>query len=383
MFEALRASADTCVAQAIVRADSVAPAPSGSFASQSVKAVEAVYGHVVDVLGSGDRVTVPIPILVLAQARLAAVSNLALDVLLRRCVAVNDQIGLHLTEVVSQIDMSREGRVDVARKQVQIADRLIEAVVEEYNRAEPNGGSTVKQRLALVTAILEGQPLDAKGLGYDLNRHHVAVFAEGVEDGPLKRVATELSADTLLVHPGTFVQWMWMGTVEELRSDALRLAVKKALPARCIVAFGATESGRAGWRESHMQARHAYGVARRTGIPTHYEDVTLVASTVCDHVLESFLRRKFLKPLKDPPRGGMDLLQTLRAYFAADRNGSSAAAALDVSRQTVSNRLQFVEHRLGRNLSSCAPEVELALRLDELDRSELYRSAERRSPASL
>ncbi len=62
------------------------------------------------------------------------------------------------------------------------------------------------------------------------------------------------------------------------------------------------------------------------------------------------------------------LRQTLRAYFAAERNASSTAAALGVSRQTVINRLRVVEERLGRSLGSCAVEVEAALRLEDMGR---------------
>lgn len=211
----------------------------------------------------------------------------------------------------------------------------------------------------------------------------MAAVAEGVEDRRLKELAAKLSADVLLVHPGASVQWLWLATAEGLGSDAVRAATEGVLPARCTVAFGGSEPGQSGWRASHMQAIAAFAVTRRTGLPVYYEEAMLVASAVCDRVLESFVRRRFLNPIKGPPRGGDDLLETLRAYFAADRNGSSAAAALEVSRQTVSNRLPAVEHRLGRHLSSCAPEVELALRLDEVDRMGLYRSADRRASSCI
>jgi hypothetical protein len=371
---ALKVTAERCIEQALVQANSVAPSRFGPYVSQSTKTVEAVYDYVIEVFGAGGRPPAPVPILVLAQARLAAISDLTLDSVLRRCMAVNHQIGLHITEVVSKVEVSHACRVEVARTQVQIFERVVESIVDEYNRAESSGGSIEKARLELVKELLRGEPLDATALGYGLDRHHTAVLSEGVEEGRLKELAAELSADILIVRPGAFVRWSWIATAERLQRDAVRSSARKSLPRACALAFGGSEPGRSGWRASHVQAISAFGVARRTGVPTHYEDVMLVASTLNDQVLESVLRRKFLAPLKAPPRGGDDLLETLRAYFAADRNGTSAAAALGVSRQTVSNRLQFVEHRLGRRLSSCAPEVELALRLDELDRAELYRS---------
>jgi DNA-binding PucR family transcriptional regulator len=74
----------------------------------------------------------------------------------------------------------------------------------------------------------------------------------------------------------------------------------------------------------------------------------------------------YLLPLRRERDGGHVLRETLRAYFAADRNGSSAAAALGVSRQTVANRLQAVERQLNQSLKVCADLLHVALRLEEL-----------------
>jgi DNA-binding PucR family transcriptional regulator len=60
------------------------------------------------------------------------------------------------------------------------------------------------------------------------------------------------------------------------------------------------------------------------------------------------------------------LRHTLRAYFAAERNVSSAAAALGVTRQTVTNRLRVIEETLDRPLGVWATEIEAALRMEEL-----------------
>ena len=60
-------------------------------------------------------------------------------------------------------------------------------------------------------------------------------------------------------------------------------------------------------------------------------------------------------------------IKTLRAYLAADRNATSAAAALGVNRNTIAERLRAIEATLGRPLSACGPELEAALRLAELD----------------
>lgn len=99
---------------------------------------------------------------------------------------------------------------------------------------------------------------------------------------------------------------------------------------------------------------------------TRYSDVCLLAAGIKDDVLIESLRDLYLAPLERGPAGGRALRATLRAYFAARSNASSAAAALAVTRQTVTKRLRRVEEELGIPLESCARELELALELDDL-----------------
>jgi hypothetical protein len=283
-------------------------------------------------------------------------------------MAISSCIMLHVTEVASQLTVSHQARIDVTRRQTLLLDRLADAVVEEYLRAENRGGSTAKARLKLVKGLLAGEALDPGALGCEFNRHHLAVVAKGLERRRLDDLATELSPDLLLVHPGSPFVWAWLTTTHELEKDAILAAATTTLPSDCLAAFGACERGEAGWRASHMQALLALAVVLRTGVPAHYEEVALVSSALATQPAEAFLRRQYLNPIKESSRGSNELQATLRAYFAAARNCSSAAAALKVSRQTVHNRLQVVEDRLGRALSSCATNLEVALELDELDR---------------
>jgi DNA-binding PucR family transcriptional regulator len=74
----------------------------------------------------------------------------------------------------------------------------------------------------------------------------------------------------------------------------------------------------------------------------------------------------YLAPLAAERDGGAVARRTLRAYFAAERNISSTAAALGVDRRTVRNRLRAIEELLGRPLGEAAPDLEVALRLEQL-----------------
>ena len=66
--------------------------------------------------------------------------------------------------------------------------------------------------------------------------------------------------------------------------------------------------------------------------------------------------------------------ETLRAYFTTGHNASSAAAALGVARHTVKNRLRTVERTIDRSLHTCLPELEVALRLEEVDAAPAMRT---------
>jgi DNA-binding PucR family transcriptional regulator len=84
-----------------------------------------------------------------------------------------------------------------------------------------------------------------------------------------------------------------------------------------------------------------------------------------DDLLETSLRQLYLEPLEGGRDGGKVARETLRAYFAADRNVSSTAAALGVDRRTVRNRIRAIEELLGRPLRGSLADLEIALRLDD------------------
>jgi DNA-binding PucR family transcriptional regulator len=73
----------------------------------------------------------------------------------------------------------------------------------------------------------------------------------------------------------------------------------------------------------------------------------------------------FLDPLA-VGHDGRSLVETLRAYLASGMNASAAAAALGISRRTVTSRLRASEKRLGRPIASSCAEIEVSLRLEEL-----------------
>ena len=133
------------------------------------------------------------------------------------------------------------------------------------------------------------------------------------------------------------------------------------------IAMGEPGEGLEGWRLTHRQAQAAMLVAlRRDSGITRFADVGLAAAVLRDEELAGSLVKLYLSPLGEKSDGGAVARATLRAYFAASCNAAAAAAALGVGRHTVARRLRAVEVHLGRALSSCQPELEVALRMEDL-----------------
>jgi DNA-binding PucR family transcriptional regulator len=91
----------------------------------------------------------------------------------------------------------------------------------------------------------------------------------------------------------------------------------------------------------------------------------ILATMLQDELARQALIERYLSPLDCGERGAV-LRETLRAYFAAEHNAQSAAAALGARRETVTRRLKTIEERLGRPIGERRVELETALRLEQL-----------------
>jgi PucR C-terminal helix-turn-helix domain len=231
-------------------------------------------------------------------------------------------------------------------------------------RAVGRGG-----RAERVERLLVGESLDTSRLSYDFEAQHVGLVAVGADARAVveERTGTAAPLKLFVEGPGGAV-WGWIGNLngfEPVELDRLS-APERAADLR--LAIGEPAQGLAGWRLSHNQARAALAVATRDeSAVVRYSDVAVLASVIRDELLSASLRRIYLEPLEAERNGGEELRQTLRAYFAANRNVSVAGAEIGVTRQAVSRRLRTIEERLGRRLSACGADLEVALRLEALE----------------
>lgn len=312
----------------------------------------------------------PVPLPLLTQARLAARSGVSLGTVLRRYLAGYTLFSDLLMQEGGTGSFSGTALQQLMRAQGARFDHLVAAITEEHGKEwTRRPRSEEERRVKQVEGLLEGELVVGEELDYDFKLAHVGMIASGSGGAEsLRRIALELNLRFLLVRPDDGTVWGWLGASQISDFDRLYAAAGAATRPELSLALGEPASGLPGWRLTHRQARTALAVGMRGRDPiVRYRDVALVASTLGDDVFASSLRENYLAPLSRGRDRNGTLLRTLRAYFAAERNTSSAASALGVSRQTVINRLKAVEDRLRRPLSTCAPEMEAALRLEQLE----------------
>jgi hypothetical protein len=332
-------------------------------------ALAAAVDYRLAVLEVGERRAPAVPEVLLAQARLDARDGVALETVLRRYFAGNSLVGDFLAEEAERAEVGSSELRRLLAEQATLGDRLIEAVSAEHARESASRpSSAAERRRELVKSLLAGELVHHSELGYDLDGHHLALMARGQGAEKLMRaLAGRLDRRLLIVQREEEPRWAcWLGGRAPLDPAEAVAALRDLAPGGVFVSIGEPAEELAGWRFSHRQAKAALPVAERRGEPVlRYGDVAVLAAIGRDDLLETSLRRLYLEPLERGREGGKVARQTLRAYFDADRNISSTAAALGVDRRTVRNRIGAIEELLGRPLRGSLADLEIALRLDE------------------
>ncbi len=334
------------------------------------EALAAALNYGLGMVESGGETLPPIPVVLLAQARMAARAGVSLNTVLRRYAAGHGLLADSLLDEAAAAGVGAAELKGVLRDLAARYDRIVTAVSEEYGReaaSQPPG--TERRRYALVRRLLAGEPLDASGLGYGLEGYHLAIVASGTAAaGALERLGEHIDRRRMLVVPEEQAAWAWLGGRRPIDAEEQDLLASFPWPKGSAVACGEPGRGLAGWRLSHRQAAAALPVAQRAAKTlVHYGDVALLAATLQDDLLAISLRRAYLSPLESTRDDGAEAKAMLRAYFAAAGNISSAAAALGIHRRTAASRLAAIEERLGRPLQVASAELETALRLDALE----------------
>jgi diguanylate cyclase with GGDEF domain/PucR-like helix-turn-helix protein len=328
-----------------------------------------------------------LPPAVVAQTQRAARAGVSLDTVLRRCVAGGALLGDFMMQAADRGDLKDHGGLvrDMLSAQATMLDRLMAAVTSEYTReVERAGRAPGRRREECVQRLLAGAPVDAAELGYELDGWHIGVIATGAKaDRAVRDLAEGLGRQLLTVPRSAESVWAWLGGRRRLAVRDVERVLGTKVSADVSLTVGEPAVGIEGFRLTHRQAQEALWVALRSPQRlTRYSDVLLLAPALRNDVLARSLEKLLLSPLGSQKEGGAVLRQTLRALFDAGHNVNAAAATLGVDRGTVRKRRRIVEQRLGRPLHTCQAELEVALRLEELQECGAGETASARQVAS-
>jgi hypothetical protein len=373
LVERLRVCRGELEEEIVVRVRERVPDPPGVGSEYAVglrAAVVAVIDYSFAAIERGGPWTdpLPLPLAALTQARLAASIGVPFETVLRRYLVGAMVLRQYVLAHAGHGDGSIERWRAVCAQALNALDSLLDRLVVELEGAYEQEvqiatRSRGQRHAALVEKVLAGEPVDATQLGYDLQGVHLGLIATGPNAEVLVRqVGALLEQPLLTVTRDEETVWAWLGGRYEPSIAAVERAERKArIGDATLLALGEPAAGVVGFRRTHGEARDALFVGRRDGTVgvLRYRDVALVAHALRDEQFAKSLVERYLVPLE----GREELHDTLRAYLDAGRNAMSAAAALKVDRGTVSRRVKEIERRLGRSVSACHMEIELALRL--------------------
>jgi hypothetical protein len=237
--------------------------------------------------------------------------------------------------------------------------------------------SLEQRRAAIVQRLLVGESVgatDIAALDYEVHSWwHLGLIATGAGAGAyVQRLKAHFGRRLLVLRgPGAVAAWLCAQTKGvDVEVDTLA----RMRDTSTSVAIGEPGRDLAGWRLTHEQAKAALQIAiRRPDRIALYAKDRLLAGILHDATLVESLRRAYLIPLRGQRDGGVALRQTLRAYIDLECNATSAGHALQVGRRAINRRVCAAERLIGCPLHECLAELDVALRLAELERGDASR----------
>ena len=322
------------------------------------------------VIEFGSDQELPIPLWLTEQTRLAARHSIGLESIQRRYIAGRDLLVTFLLEEFEAQPQREFCLKDRITSLAVTIDRALDVVAKEHQAERRRVGRTSSDRqLQQIRQLLQGKTNDVSDIAYDLDAVHVGIVAGGPGAAAAVRLlAGALDARLLLANPSSDRLWAWIGRRNGFEAEILRERLRADWPAGSPLSVGEPGHGPPGWRQTHRQALRVFWIAlRRPDKAAWYARNAVLTSVAADDIAVRSLRSLYLDPLATGADGGASLRHTLRHYLDSGWNGSSMAAALGISRQSVKERLARAEERIGHQISACASDLDLALRLAELD----------------
>lgn len=332
------------------------------------RAIAEMLSYSIECVEKGDEWCVPIPLEAAEQARRAARRGFRLDTVLRRYVAGNKLLEEFI--VAEADDVPRHLLRQLLREQGPQVDRLIESIAAEFNAELARTGRSAGERFAhRVLHLLSGAGIEeASDLAYDFDLWHIGmILIGGNAKGTVGLLAKRLGYRSLCVERDNETVWAWLGCVHRPPVAKLERSLVDHAP-EVSAAIGEPRTGLEGWRLTHREAQIGLQVMlQKPRRFTRGSDVVLLAGVLRDDTLVRSLLDTYIGPLEECANSGRILRETLDAYFSAGGNAAAAAARLGVTRHTVQRRIRTVEQAIGQYLHTCQAELQVALKLKELN----------------
>jgi hypothetical protein len=331
-------------------------------------AVVAVLDYILTGIAKAEEWSAPIPSAAVVQARRAARSGVGLETVLLRYTIGNRLLGDFVMDEVDHFPS--QALRQVLNRQGALVERLMAAVSAEYKLEVEQAGRSLDQRRGeRVQRLLAGEPVDTGGFDYEFeNAWHLGVIVVGVRAPEAVRgLGVGWDGAVLTVSRGEEAVWAWLGGAQRMSVAGIERRLSAMADMGVSLAVGEPSRGIHGWRLTHQQAQAALVVAlhRQSGVTRYAEDM-LLAAALQDETLATSLQAVYMSPLSSQRDGGVVLRETLRVYLDVTGNAATAAVRLKVDRHTVERRLQRIEEALGRLISACQAELDVALRLHEI-----------------
>jgi hypothetical protein len=331
------------------------------------------YGNVqvaLPALGGDRRPPRHAPAEALSEARATARADIALEPLLHTYRIGHAVVLERFFVLIEDMDLSsaqRHSATLIGSKYLfAYVDRVVGEVSEEYTAERQRVlSSSIQRRVQLVRDLLGGASVDGVELGYRLGQEHLAVIATGPDaDASLRDLARRMGRSLLTLAMTDDTVWAWLGSLRRSAPGPRHDAGWAQVAGRTRYAVGEPGWGIEGFRDSHEQALAAQRVATHLPQPvTHYDDVALEATLLCDvRAARRFVERE-LGPLTSPDPRNRVLLETLGGYLRSGLNAAAAAVLPNVSDRTVAYRVHGVEDLLGRSVLARSAELAAAVRL--------------------
>lgn len=258
--------------------------------------------------------------------------------------------------------------------------RKVTAIYEEERRLWLT--SALAEQAEAAAAIVSGDERDegraSRRLRYDVGRVHLGVCAWVAPDaaGPdpqpaLRRAVRTLAAlaqveNPLILPDGPHALRAWLSSRRPPSAPTLAALHTHVAAGEVRLSVGNPGVGVAGFRRTHLEARHARRVSRAVTAcraTIMYDDIAVTALGTADNEQAGHFVRRVLGPLADDEQNMVRIAETLAVFLDENASRSRAAVRLHIHPNTVSYRVRQAERLLDRTFDRDTLALRVALAL--------------------